>query len=361
MRVKQLGIELWRGLSVYAVILVHSGDESWGIAIDSGAITFRLYFYFAVPFFLATAFYLTTAHPETITSRKFWRSRIQRLVIPYAIWSAIFLVSRVIVFTLSNRPERLQKLLQDPLSLAFLGAASYHLYFLPLLLTGTLWVLLVPLLNQIRFSKYSLAALSMISVFLYHVLEASGNAFQLGENVAFQSLLSAWQLSPEHYPWLRLALVEVAWMIRCLPYFFIALTLNRFVPYAEGFHRPVRWAIAFLLSNTLGKLLLPGALQEVLLAYTLLLFSLALSKYLRDSSASYFVSSMGACSFGIYLIHPFVMNFVKPVMGKMLPIATASVSITSMLLLSIPCFLLSWLAVVCLSKHKFIAKYLFGA
>ena len=48
---KLLGIELCRGLATYAVILVHSGDESWGVATDPSAIAFRLYFYFGVPFF----------------------------------------------------------------------------------------------------------------------------------------------------------------------------------------------------------------------------------------------------------------------------------------------------------------------
>ena len=95
---KLLGIELCRGLSTYAVILVHSGDESWGLYTDPSAIAFRLHFYFAVPFFLATAFYFMTAKPDIAYSSKFWRSRIERILIPYTIWSAIFLISRAIIF-----------------------------------------------------------------------------------------------------------------------------------------------------------------------------------------------------------------------------------------------------------------------
>jgi peptidoglycan/LPS O-acetylase OafA/YrhL len=360
---KLLGIELCRGLSTYAVVLVHSGDETWGLPIDPIAIAFRSHFYFAVPFFLATAFYFMTAKLEISQSPKFWRSRIERLVIPYAIWSAIFLVSRAIVFTLGNKPDRLQQLLQDPLSIIFLGSASYHLYFLPLLLAGTSLVLLMPLLNKLKVGKYGLVFLLVVSIFLYHLLEVSGNSFQLGTNVAFQSLLSSWNLNSEQYPLLRLVLVEIAWVIKCLPYFFIALTLNRFLQNAKTFHGVfaiVGWAIAFVLSDTLGRLFLPGALQEVLLAYTLLLFSLALSNFFSEGKVTNFAISMGACSFGIYLLHPFVMNAVKPVITRTLPTATDSISIFSMLLLSIPCFLISWLVVTYLSKNKSIAKYLLG-
>ena len=45
------GIDLCRGLAAFAVILVHSGDETWGIPISNRAIQFRHLFYFAVPFF----------------------------------------------------------------------------------------------------------------------------------------------------------------------------------------------------------------------------------------------------------------------------------------------------------------------
>lgn len=359
-----LGIELCRGLATYAVILVHSGDETWGIPVDPNAVTFRLLFYFAVPYFLATAFCFMTANPEIGKSPKFWRSRVDRIVIPYACWTVIFLISRVIVFTLSHKPDRLQQLLQDPLSIVFLGGASYHLYFLPLLLAGTSLVLLMPLLTKLKVGKYGLLFLSVVSIFLYHLLEVSGNSFQLGTNVAFQSLLSSWQITPEQYPLLRLVLVEVAWVIKCLPYFFIALTLNQFLQNAKSLNSAftsVLWLFTFLLSNTLGKLFLPGALQEVLLAYTLLLFSISLSNYFQDNRIANLAASVGVCSFGIYLIHPLLMNIVKPLVGRIMPGIITSISIHSMLLLSIPCFLISWLIVAYLSRNKLIATYLFGA
>lgn len=363
MKPKLLGIELCRGLSTYAVLLVHSGDETWGLPIDSSAITFRLFFYFAVPFFLATAFYFMTTKPDIGYSSKFWRSRVERLVIPYTIWSAIFLVSRVIVFTLDNKPDRLQQLLQDPLSIFFLGGASYHLYFLPLLFAGTSLVLLMPLLSKLKVGNYGLVILSVLSIFLYHLLEVSGNGFRLGKNVAFQSLLTSWQLNPEQYSWLRLASVEIAWIIKCLPYFFIALTLNQFLRDTKSLRSvfaTVGWAIAFVLSDSVG-IFLPGVLQEVLLAYTLLLFSISLSNYLSVKKIANLAASAGACSFGIYLIHPFVMNIVKPVVGRILPGVTAYITIFSMLMLSIPCFLVSWLVVIYLSRNKLTANYLFSA
>ncbi len=357
-----LGIELCRGLSTYAVILVHSGDETWGLPIDTSAIVFRQYFYFAVPFFLATAFYFMSSRRNS-NPRAFWHSRVARILVPYIVWSGLFLASRITVFKLANKPDRLQELLQDPLAIVFFGGASYQLYFLPLLLAGTTLVLLIPLLDILRLGQAGLLFLSGLAIGLYHYLEASGNAFQLGQNVAFQSLMNLWSIDLNQHPWLRLILVEAAWMIKCLPYFLVALSLRQVLKNPAVFFNKAAvfgGASAFLLVAVWGKLLLPAALQEILLAYILLLLGISLSGYLKTGISARFAVSIGACSFGIYLIHPFAINVVRPLTGKLLPEITAAISIPSMLVISLGSFLLSWIAVVYLTRHKVAAKYLFG-
>jgi peptidoglycan/LPS O-acetylase OafA/YrhL len=359
-----LGIELFRGLSTYAVILAHSGDENWGIPILSNAIEFRLHFYFAVPFFLAAAFFFMTAKPEIAYSQRFWKSRLERIVIPYIIWSFIFWISRVIIFTLSKKFDRLQQLLQDPLSVSFFGGASYHLYFLPLLMAGTFLMLSIKLFTNPKISALSLALFTVISIIFYHLLEVTGNSFQLGNNISFQGLYSNWHINSEQNPLLRLFLVEFSWMIRCLPYFFVALILHKSLPEINFLYNrlfSLGLAVLCLLCNTLGLMFLPGSLQEVIMAYLLLLFGISLSHHFRSILTTNLAASVGLCSFGIYLIHPFIMNISKYFISKLLPGITSSISIPSMLVLSISCFLISWTLVAYLIKQKFISKYLFGA
>lgn len=362
-RAKLLGIEFGRGLATYAVILVHSGDETWGVPIATTAIEFRLLFYFAVPFFLAAAFYFMTLNPEIGYSSKFWKSRFNRILIPYAIWSILFLFSRVAVFSLSAKSERLQQLLQDPLSLIFMGGASYHLYFLPLLFAGSALTLLMPFIEKKAIHKYSLSLILILSIFLNYWLNASGNSFQLGDYTAFQSLLALLPINLSDQPVLRLILVEAAWILRCLPYFLISLMLHRYANEVGSLltkAKPVGLILLFLLCNTLGRLFLPGALSELLIAYTLLLFCFSLSTFFKRSSIENLVSSVGICSFGIYLIHPFFMNAVKVLTNRVTPEFLTSVSIYSMAFISISSFFLSWIGVYFLIKNKFVSKYLFG-
>ena len=67
-----VGIDLCRGLAAFAVILVHSGDETWGLPISSQAIEFRYLFYYAVPFFLAASFYFGTKKSSLKIERKLY-------------------------------------------------------------------------------------------------------------------------------------------------------------------------------------------------------------------------------------------------------------------------------------------------
>ncbi len=360
---KLLGIEFSRGLSAYAVILVHSGDQSWGLPIDNTAIKFRLFFYFAVPFFIATTFYFLTDKPDIIYSKKFWQSKIDRILIPYLVWSTVFLLSRVIVFRLSHKTDRLQQLLQDPLSIIFFGGASYHLYFLPLLLTGTFLVLLIPLLMKWRINNWKLIFIAIVSTILYTLLEISGNGFQLKDmSIAFASLSTNFKFDVEKYPLLRFILIETAWIIRCLPYFLIALLLNKLRLNQKLFHARTTaiLAILFVSSNTLGKTFLPGGISELFLAFTLLLLGIAMSGYIINDQIGNIITNIGACSFGIYLIHPFVMYAVKPIISKIAPQLAGSISVFSMLIISIPCFAISWAIVAYLTKTKLKTNYLFG-
>jgi fucose 4-O-acetylase-like acetyltransferase len=360
---KLLGIELCRGLAIYTVILDHTGDETWQIPISPSAITFRLLMHFAVPFFLAAAFYFMTAKP-VVSSSIFWQSRVKRLLVPYILWSFIFFISRVIVYILSRKPERLKELLDDPLSIVFFGGSSYHLYFLPLLITGTFLILLAELLRKNHAKTQDLIFFTLISVVVYHLIEISGNSFQLGQDIAFNASLINFNIDPNKHQILRLFLVELSWLARCLPYLFIALILNKLPQTIKLFEQKkltLGLLILFILGNILGTMFISRDIRELVLAYLLLIFGISFSSHFRlNTIASNLVQSVGECSFGIYLIHPFFINIIKPLLNKVSPEITASVSVYSILVMSTLSFIFSWILVAFIMRQKLASKYLFG-
>jgi peptidoglycan/LPS O-acetylase OafA/YrhL len=362
-----IGLDLCRGLAAYAVILVHSGDETWGVPIEKSAISFRLLFYFAVPFFLSAAFYFMARKPNAGLSLDFWKSRLERLVVPYLVWSTIYLALRSIFFSTSNQFHRFIEILQDPLSMAFFGGTSYHLYFLPLLLAGSTLTLLSTYFSE-RFGVKLLLVLSTISIVVDIAIKLSGNGFQLGPDVAFTNLSDLFSVNLNTQPLIRLVLVYVFWVLECLPYFLIGIVLNRAfltVGFLSLFDRSktIFVLLIFLVINIFGGLLLPQTVKDIVAAYSLLLFGIFISKYLNEADQhnpvlGNIATSLGLSSFGIYLIHPILMNFTKLFFSKLG--ATGQITILSMLAISSTTFFLSWIVVSQMLKRKWVAKYVFG-
>ena len=379
-----VGIDLCRGIAAFAVILVHSGDETWGLPISDKpngqgyaprasldatasfggcaslrAIQFRHLFYFAVPFFLAASFYFGVKKMPLVLKRNFWQKKFQRIVMPYLLWSIFYVVSKTVVFWAANDTEQVQQLLSDPVAIIFFGAASYHLYFIPLLLAGTVLLYWANYWYAQHNYFWTLSAFSILSLIAYQLLIVFNNDFDLGSYIAFPSLLRS--VSPDNilYQPLRILLVDLSWIIRCLPYFSIALLLKTILEQNE-----LRWVykketttaifLVFILLNLIGNKYLPTAIYELSIAYSLLIFGATVSRHLPDSSL---INNLGLCSFGIYLIHPFVKSAVEIFAIKLLPGITQSVSIRSMLFYSILSFLISWLIISIMQKDKLISQY----
>ena len=353
-----VGIDLCRAIAAFAVILVHSGDETWGLPISDRAIQFRHLFYFAVPFFLAASFYFGVRKTPLVLDRTFWQKKLQRIVMPYLLWSVFYVVSKTAIFLATNNIEQVRELLSDPIAIIFFGAASYHLYFIPLLLAGTILLYLTNYLSAQQNSFWTLAAFSIFSLITYQLLIIFNDDFNLSSYTAFSELLQLVSSDNILYHPIRIFLVCLSWIIRCLPYFSIALLLKRVL------EQKPRWIykketitaifLVFILLNLVGNQYLPTAIRELGIAYSLLLFGLAVSRHLPDSSL---INSLGLCSFGIYLIHPFAKSAVEIMAMKFLPEITQSVSILSMLFYSISSFLISWLFILIMQRNKFISQY----
>lgn len=354
-----IGIDLCRGLAAFAVILVHSGDETWGIPISDRAIQFRYLFYFAVPFFLAASFYFGTTKSPLKISAAFWQKKLQRIVMPYLLWSIFYLFSKTIVFSLTDNSDLVQQLLSDPLAIIFMGAASYHLYFIPLLLAGTVLFNLANYLTKQINSITWLFLLSIISITNYQFLILSNNNFDLNSYTAFPELLKLLQPDNILYQLWRILLVNLAWIVRCLPYFLIAVLINQLLK-----QNTIRWLykkqsmtmlfILFILTNIAGEKYLPPALSELVIAYSLLLWGIAISQYIPNNAL---ITNLGLCSFGIYLIHPFVKSAVEIILIKLVPQITQSVSIASILTYSILSFIISWMSIYLIQKNKIVSQY----
>jgi len=379
-----VGIDLFRGVSAYAVILIHAGTLMLylGLPTNSWTTALRAVSSFAVPFFLASSFYLMTSKLYT-NNEKFSigsniKSRSVRLLLPYFYWSVIYLGLRLVKALATS--EDLSKLFQDPVLLIFLGGASIHLYFLPLLFTGSFLIIVAEFLAKRRINLLVLLFLLLLSTIIYEWQIVSGNNFEFSTkfginclerasscSVAFQSFTKLIFPNGNKSQLIRLFLVELSWLIKCLPYILMAMllnhpsikkTLDKFdVKHALMFFITLILISIFWLLKTFGFLYFPESLYELGTAFSMLLCGICLSVNLKENC---YLKNLGICSFGIYLMHYLVLTIYGVFVSKLPIEIVASSPILTILMLATLSFFTSWaITSVCVSK-KPLSRVLFG-
>jgi peptidoglycan/LPS O-acetylase OafA/YrhL len=354
------GIDLLRGVAVFAVAILHSGNgapapTAWARALEN-------FSGFAVPFFLATSFYLAASKVYTNAKPYCLQSRLVRLLFPYAFWTAIYLLFAVLKYSVSGKMVKIPDLFHDPVSIIFFGGPGYHLYFIPLLLSGILLFKGAECLVWQGVSLKTLVLLSLLSTVTYEVVLTTENGFILGPNVAFQPLFAGFGLDIQQHSLFRVIGVAIAWMLRCGPYIGVALLLQH--PSVQK--RLPKWsaqsaAIAFLLFfciNGLGDRVLPASVYEVSRGYAALILAIALSTVFGESPL---LRNLGLCSFGIYLMHLIWVETFKTLLGRIYPELLTEVTVLTLLTFSSLAWIFSWFLTALLVKRKdMLPKLLFG-
>ena len=345
-----VGLDLFRGIAAFAVVILHSDEglttlpASWAAIVNFSS--------FAVPFFLAASFYLTIGKLSSSKPMN-WRTRLPRLLIPYAVWSLVYVGVNLSRFVAKHEPAKIEGLWQNGLGIVFLGQAGFHLYFIPLLVTGMLIVMAAePLLRQ-RIRLPVLLGFLTISLMAY---AAYGQVVSVTPE---QASLAAGALESKQQM-IFVLLKIVGYGLRCLPYIAIALLLHHasLRRHLTQFDRKttVLLLIAGLVINLFTFPWLPAVIHEMLKAYSVLLLALALSNYLKPEAA---IASIGNCSFGIYLMHLLIVQLLISV-SQRIGFISEPVSLVALLTVVIAAFGLSWLLTLGLMRSKMASRLLFG-
>lgn len=356
------GIDLFRGIAVYGVAILHSGDLGGNEATTGWVGIIRHFSNFAVPFFLATSFYLTINRLYTNKYRYSLNSRLSRLLIPYAIWSIIYLALKLSQYWILHQSDELGKIFQDPISLIFLGGGHYHLYFIPLLLTGTVIVKIAEYFIRHKVNLKTLVLLLMLVTTIYELMLVSGNSFILGPNIAFQEIIKVIFPNGNSNPLLRFLLVELSWTLRCLPYIFVAMILSHSSVHKYFLNFNYRHTtiifLTFVFVNLFKLEILPQSIYEVIRGYISLSLAIGISSTVKEN---HLVKNIGVCSFGIYLMHALVIAMLKIIANKFYPNLFGHVSVVTVLTFASLSFMLSWAVTYSIIlKKKEASKLIFG-
>jgi peptidoglycan/LPS O-acetylase OafA/YrhL len=351
------GIDLFRGIAAFAVVILHS-DE--GIKTDPQGWSFFLHFSaFAVPFFLATSFYFLVDKISNGTQLIKWNNRFSRLLIPYAFWSIFYLVIKI-QFFLKRTPHKINSLVENWYGLIFLGQSEFHLYFIPLLIAGILLIVAGESFIRSRPHLLLLVFLLVSCMFIYQ--------YYLSLNLEAINSFLAWLASSIHFDVVRFdqnalkfSVKLLGLFLRCSSYVFAALIFSRLMIKdmllnfkLSGF---LVCLILFVVINAFSDINLPKIVEELLKGYIALSLAFSSSSYIKNNSI---ISSLGRCSFGIYLMHFAFFQILWSFVSRF----GFNLKHPSFLMLAFSvvfAYSMSWIMTHILMKKKEVSKIIFGA
>lgn len=341
-----------RGLAMLAVVGIHAG----ALAITNPHANIHLVALldictrFSVPiFFFISAFGLFYGYDRhaSFSYLTFWRRRGQAVVIPYIVWSLIYMLHAGLT-TGDYQPLYYPQIIKY----LFFGLGSYQLYFLVILiwfyLLLPLWRLIVPPLAARPWPWLALLLAGQV-VFNYY----SSYVLRTDTAVPVLDMLIKYRLNywPWHYLFIFLVGGVVAmrfadcrrWLAARRPVitalFAISLAgllgLYYWLIYQAGYTTEAAVDTAHQLSP-------PGVLYTLMTALALLAW---LDRLPAVSPLRRPLDLLAAHSYVVYLVHPLVMFYLHQLVTAQGRIMTAAVVIVFYLVTVMLCFIISQLLV----------------
>lgn len=322
------GISSLRILATFSVILIHiSGPEvvkfgkisnfDWNVANFYDSIS-----RYAVPIFFMISGALLLG--KTFEIKDFLKNRLGKIIPPFLFWSLFYSLVNRYFFT--HEAFNLSKVVKD----VFYGS-EYHLWFVYVLIG---LYLIAPIFQKwIQFSKKNELQYFLIIWIITLLLTIPGVAiyFPKINFIYFSGFLGYFILGyylKNHVKcpnWITYILIFIGVTITIFGTYYFTHQSNKFYDYFYEY-----LSINALLVSV-GVFLLFNKIENV------------------NEKIKPMMSNLNECSFGIYLIHPFIINILA-----ILGVFSYSINpIFDILITSLVCFILSFIVVFIIKKIKF--------
>jgi peptidoglycan/LPS O-acetylase OafA/YrhL len=123
-RARNNTVDVTKMVAAFGVIIIHLAPST-----PAAETLSRIFSSFAVPFFLTIALYFFIARVLSLEWLRVSHLRLDRILVPYAAWTLIYLALRLIKYRVQHRVVHLELV-----PAIFYGGTAVQMYFLPLLL-----------------------------------------------------------------------------------------------------------------------------------------------------------------------------------------------------------------------------------
>lgn len=314
-----------RGLCMLGVIAIHVASFAFSTpGYNLQVVGFmEVASRFSIPtFFFLSAFGLFYQQPlsESFSYKDFLKRRLKVVAIPYFVWSFLYLVHNAII------SKSLACFLpQYLLPTLFFGTACYQLYFITIIFW---FYLLMPLWRYMTKQILKSPIIWMSILFIIQTIFNYYSSYHLSE-IQFTSdalqycvsmRLNYWVI---HYFWIWLFGAVAAerydslliWVHEKELLVITAFLISMSLLFANFYYIIYNWGYTPIEAiNTVHQLSPMGMIYT---ATAIPFFIYAFHKTNWRPEWQVFWSEMGKDSFGMYLVHPFLLIIITPVIAKM--------------------------------------------
>lgn len=317
-------IEVLRGLAFLAVVMQHViAGLFYQPGLSPGVLTVGTTFLgltrYAVPLFVfITGVVLFYNYDGKLNFGSFLLKRFRQVVVPYLAWTVFYYVWIALLSGVSAKTTWMQ--LYDILHLALTGKASYHLWFMvmiiPFYLLFPLFRLLLPKRGSWKVHLAVVAGIFIINLLLVYAL-SQGKIFSDNPNLSFifnyldrnfvfwifYFMLGGW-VGMYYEQWKTF--VRKTWIFSAG---LLALCMVQIYFKVAEINEGVK-DNPYLFSSNVTAPLKPFMMATILLLI-LLVFLLAEKIAAGSGWTARLLGTFGKYSFGAYLAHAFVLNLVS--------------------------------------------------
>ena len=314
-------VDAIRFVAIFGVVLIHMSPST-----PAGGTFTDVFHLFSVPFFLLISLYFFINRVGALPAPGLGDLRLDRLLVPYAVWSLIYTGLRLLKLRFLGRPPTF-----DVLDIVFFGGGAVQMSFLPMLVYYQVLVLAVILASRTSADRWIALGLGMAALG-YACALVSGNHMSLP------------------------ALAESTVLYTAMPFLLTRLQAG---PVGRRINVVAGWLIVgFILASAyLGRPPIPLDPVEHLFISGYGVAALALNARFRPIAPAWGI--LLTCSYGIYLAHfAFLESF--EVAAKKFGFALTPYSVTTKLVMG---SLICGCCVLCIllaRLHRLSAYLFFG-
>lgn len=289
-------------ISAFAVVMMHANNAFWKFKPERFWLTANIIesvMFFAVPIFFMISGATLIDYRERYSTKEYFKKRIDKAVIPYLVWSVIFIIWRGVHDGAVNIPSSLEDIKELVMSVLNFTASNVYWFFGPLFGIYLCIPLFSSVQKELRLQVFRY--LMIMTFFLNILLPFLNNQFQVGyENKVTIDVVGGYLFYVLAGYVLNKETIEKKWRLVSYILGLVGLAIHMIGTYVLSMEA------GQIITTYKGYTNVPCVLYSL----AVFIFIKEIGQKIKNQKIWDFINWAGKYTFAIYLMHWFVLRAI---------------------------------------------------